>query len=147
MKLLLDHVARSWAHFYLPVTIAVLISAAYLSDVPSLARLIVPRGNRELGLMEMLQAFFLVLTVFGAARLAFHRWSQRPAFLVGFAAFSLFLLLEETDYGLFFYDSVMGNALEESHLWGFRNVHNNWPGIARVATLAGFAVDWDMGGL
>jgi len=87
-----------------------------------------PVENRELGFLEMVQVFVLVLTIYITAS-QFVKERKKSLLLRGFWSSVILVLgivvLEEADYGLHYYDFLLGHEPYHSNINGsFRNIHN-----------------------
>lgn len=113
-----------------PSLVVLLLGSMYFSDVPVLMSIVAPQINRELGLLENLQNLVLVVLVV----LLLRRVLRAPAFdqrlFFGFLALaSLFMLLEELDYGTHFWWALHGLD------WDTRpvlNIHNQGDNSSRI---------------
>jgi len=111
----------------LPAAVSLMLIAAYFSGVPWLQHIISPNlpgidfnTNRELGLPENLDNLLLVGIIIVAA--CGIRRKKLPLERVGFVLillFSVWVLLEEVDYGWDFREFFLGQ-----HPTSFRNLHN-----------------------
>ncbi len=94
----------------------------------SCLQIFAPIANRELGVIELLQSFILVIVVFigiSQTRINFSLKNFHTISWIIFSALMSFILLEETDYGLHYYDYLLGNNSYDTSLGnGFRNIHN-----------------------
>lgn len=120
-------------HFFywiLPSVVVGLCMVVYFFDVFGLAFLIAPDFNREFGVLENLQlAILLVLIIvliryWKGAEVAIYRW----IFAVMFMG-TVFVFLEEIDYGLHYWDYLSGKSSLETkkETWDpniVRNFHN-----------------------
>lgn len=115
---------------YLPGGICLALIAMYFSGVDALQRIVSPnlprmhRGmGREFGLLENLQ-HILILVIAGMAiwgvKKKEWKWERIGWGLV--AAFSIFVFLEEIDYGIHYYEYANEITLLESQK--VRNLHN-----------------------
>ena len=118
-------------YFFLPLAAMAALVAMYFSGIPILETIVAmphlegvrPRTQRELGLMENLQVVLIAGAVFFALRSALKTSIFLPKILFGFiAAVSLFMLLEEIDYGLNYYEFLAGIPPYETAQT--RNIHN-----------------------
>ncbi len=96
--------------------------AMYLSDVRWLMTLVAPEVNRELGLLEGLQNLGLLLIIGLTAWRSYRSEAalERGLFLV-FVAGSLFMLLEELDYGTHYWWAIQGWEMDTRPTV---NIHN-----------------------
>lgn len=117
-------------YLIIPVALNMSLILAYFSGVPWLHHVVIPvipwmhpNSARELGLLENLQNVFL-LTIIVVAAFGIKRKKLRieKAAFAGIFLFSLFVLLEEMDYGLHYYEYARGVTYLEAAL--IRNVHN-----------------------
>lgn len=115
-----------------PTLVNLLFISLYYSGIKPAQQLIAPTINwlssdswRELGMLEQLQNIYLltILFMFGLAFIKRKVIAEKIFFLVA-NFFILFLFLEEIDYGLHFYELIIGeySGIEE------RNWHNQKTG-------------------
>ncbi|MBN2308467.1 MAG: hypothetical protein JXR94_05820 [Candidatus Hydrogenedentes bacterium] len=128
-----------------PSVVTLGLIAMYFSGVPWLQHIVSPNiaglhpdSNRELGLLENLQNVCLIVMA-ATALLACRRKPHRVEKAVWgvLAAFSLFVLLEEMDYGLHFYELAASVTFDKATQ--VRNVHNTFDltNIMKNGALAG----------
>ncbi len=120
---------RHLIYCWLPTAVTALLVAMYFSNVPLLTQLVCPRLEgikpnswREFGLLENLQHLTILAIIVVCGRAT--RASQHPLERWGYAfatLLSTFILLEEIDYGLHYYDYLLGIAEPDD---GPRNLHN-----------------------
>ncbi len=114
-------------HFYYwlgPTLVTGALITMYFSGVPWMQGVVAPRGlGRELGAPENIQLLIIlgmiVVSIQGIRR---KRWKWERAAFAGAVLTSLFMLLEEMDYGVHFM-----NAIDVALPWEkteFRNIHN-----------------------
>jgi hypothetical protein len=111
---------RHFIYWMLPTAITALLVLFYFSGIGPLRDLVAPPINREYGLLENLQ-LAIILSAAGVGIVGMRRAGttfERAAFGL-FSVGSLFILLEEMDYGLHFWEFVFGS----SDLT-IRNIHN-----------------------
>ena len=102
-----------------------LLIAAYFSGTPWLRAIISPSINREYGLLENLQLLMLLIIIACAAfGIVIKRTRTEKTIMAVILAASLFMFLEEFDYGLHYYRLLTGNPLVDSETEKFINVHN-----------------------
>ncbi len=102
-----------------------LLIAAYFSGIPWLRAVVSPSINREYGLLENLQLLLLILIVVCAGVGVLIKQHRTEKFIMTvILAGSLFMFLEEFDYGLHYYRLLIGNPLVDSETEKFINVHN-----------------------
>ncbi len=124
--------SRHFFHWILPTLVSTGLVLAYFSGIEPLSNLVAPRLNRELGLLEHLQSALLLITAAGGAvgfRRAGHGVEKTVSALV--AAGAAFLLLEEVDFGLHYWEYVFGETGVAN-----LNVHNqggNLPVIKKAS--------------
>lgn len=97
-----------------------------------------PPYNRELGILELLQSIVLLLTLFVSYKQSRLTTGNRRLIWIAITLVLMLVLLEETDYGLHYFDYLMGNQPYTTNLpFTFRNIHNqsNNLMIIRVTTL------------
>jgi len=114
------HTARrtgiSPLHFHfvfwiLPTFGSAALALAYFSGLEPLRSIVAPSPNRELGVLEHLQTFLLLVTTVGGIigfRQAGHRVEKAVSALL--AVGSAVLLLEEVDFGLHYWELVFGET-------------------------------------
>ena len=112
----------------IPASVMALLIGLYFSGVHSLQQIVAPtiaglspNSWREFGLLELLQNFCL-LSVIGILSLAAYNKKGTVdglLFFLGVLVF-IFLLLEEIDYGIHFYEFFVGQESEVT----IRNWHN-----------------------
>jgi hypothetical protein len=119
--------SASWArpawHVILPASIVLSFIALYFSGNPTLAAIVAPPLNRELGVMEHLQLALVVAV--GVWSLAAARRERVPLWRWAFVVMSscaLFLALEEVNYGQHYVALVTGTGSEREI--GQRSLHN-----------------------
>ena len=102
-----------------------LLIGAYFSGIEWLQTIVAPPGNREYGLLENLQLVILLAIVVGAV-IGLKIKTNRPEKIIMalILAGSVFMFLEELDYGLFYYRLVSGNPIDERIASEFINLHN-----------------------
>ncbi len=106
-------------------TIFVFLLYCWMLFAPlSCVELFAPVENRELGLIELTQVVVLLLTIYAA--IVQLKNNNGMILLWGVIILILSLIvLEETDYGLHYYDFIVGNQPYQSSINGtFRNMHN-----------------------
>lgn len=112
--------ARHLIYWVLPTFVSVALAVAYFSGVGPLRDLVASPVNREFGLLEHLQGVILLVTAGGGVvgmRRAENRVERAVSALVALGA--AFLLLEEIDFGLHYWEYLFGES-------GFvtLNIHN-----------------------
>lgn len=113
----------AWVFVLLPLGVSLGMIFGYFSGVEWLQNVVAPAWNREFGVLENLQHLLLLGCVVLAALLA--RDERRGMWRAGFVfvgLVSLFVLLEEIDYGLHYYEALAG--VPEAERAGVRNLHN-----------------------
>lgn len=117
-------------YFVAPLTVSLILIGMYFSGVESLQRIITPHmqnlhpnSAREFGLLENLQNV-LLLSMCAMGFMGIRRQKLRlgKAAMAALGVFSAFVLLEEIDYGLHYYEWIMNVPVEE--LVQERNLHN-----------------------
>jgi hypothetical protein len=101
----------------------------YFLDIFGLSEAISPTLNREFGVLEHLQLLIIlaiIVLAFRTARKTTTRF-QRYFFLLA-GVFSIFIFLEEVDYGIHYYEFIVADTIEENSTGAFedgpRNLHN-----------------------
>lgn len=129
-------------HFIAPMAVMCALIAMCYSGVRWLETIVVmphlegiaPASRRELGLLETLHNVLILIAFIAAVRGVIRtRVPFARAVFAVFAAGSLFMLLEEMDYGLHYYEWIAGVAPENSV--EVRNLHNQ--GISSPMKTAG----------
>jgi len=127
----LANLKKHFVYWILPSFITLACILIYYFDLFGLEEFIAPEINREFGLVENLQLLILLLIFFVATkefRIRKIKIEQYVFFIV--AAISIFLFLEEIDYGLHYYDYFTGKS-QTTQVKIFdkqiRNIHNNGP--------------------
>ncbi len=136
---------RHLFYWFLPGLLVSIYIAMYFSGIPGLRDLVAPPRNREFGLLENSQNLIILATAFVA--LAGYRRtmaeSRRYLFLLAFLG-CLFLVLEENDYGLTYWELLYGHR--QSGPDSLRNLHNigdtthHLKRFADVVAIAGFVI-------
>lgn len=125
-------VRRFAVYGVIPLVLSIALIGMYFSGISWLQQVVSPAfpglypdSNRELGLLENLQNVFLAVIVYTCLRGAWRKESVRERVFWGAAAcFSLFVLLEEMDYGLHLYELLRGVSMTEAATT--RNIHNTY---------------------
>jgi hypothetical protein len=139
-------------HFIAPLTVMLALIAMCYSGVRLLETIVVmpylegiaPASRRELGLLETLHNVLILVAFIVAVRSAIRtRVPLARAFFAVFAAGSLFMLLEEMDYGLHYYEWIAGVPPEQSA--EVRNIHNQglsspMKSVGNLLQILGFVV-------
>lgn len=111
------------AYLLVPGGLSLALLGAYFYGPGWLREIVAPSYNREFGLLENLQNLFLLAICWTAARtLARAPRSLEGAVMALVLAGAVFLLLEEIDYGVHYYEYLQGLPVGAHR--GFRNVHN-----------------------
>ena len=96
-------------------------------------------ARREFALLETLQHLLLlamcIITLRNVPRTE-NRFDQ--AVLLGIAAFSMLVLLEEIDYGLHFYEFAMG--IPEDQAQDLRNIHNSSGYLGAIKRISDYSM-------
>lgn len=116
-------------YWIVPAAVLLLYIFVYFFDVFGLSYLMAPAYNREFGFIENTQA----LTILGIAFVCLkgfnhEKWLIRYFFRIGLGV-SIFIFLEEIDYGLHFYDLYLGKSTEminAEYESSVRNLHNSF---------------------
>ena len=114
----------------IPLGVSAVLLLLYFSGIQSLQQIVIPYvegiyGNsmREFGLLENLQnVVLLVMFVICLKGMRIQLGKLWKVALSGLACFTLLVLLEEIDYGLHYYEYVMG--IEAKDAAESRNLHN-----------------------
>jgi len=110
-------------YIVIPIVVVFPMILAGASGIGWLQDLIAVRNAQEFGILENLQNLVLILALLLLLQQAFRHTDKREkAFLLMLAGGTLFLFLEEIDYGLHHYEYLRGIPPEE---WReVRNIHN-----------------------
>ena len=112
-----------------PAAILLLYIFIYFFDVFGLSFLMAPEYNREFGFIESTQALVILGIVIVCLKGFNHKNKLVKFFFrLGLLA-SVFIFLEEIDYGLHFYDWYLGKSTEminAEYQSGVRNLHNSF---------------------
>ena len=116
--------------FAIPLTISLSLIVSYFSEIPWLQEIISPDieginpdSNREFGLLENLQNLYLIIIIFILAfgfKKKHHRFEK--TFIKVCLFLTLFVFLEEIDYGLHIYEYLYKVDIE--NVTKIRNIHN-----------------------
>jgi hypothetical protein len=114
---------RITLNILIPTLLVLPLILGYFKGGETLAEIIAPSFNRELGLLENLQNVVL-LGILGVLVYAVRSSTimARRAIFGFFALGTLFMFLEEMDYGLHWYEFLRG--MERGEAAEIRNVHN-----------------------
>lgn len=132
-------------HFFywiLPSFITLACILIYYFDLFGWQEFIAPKTNREFGVVQNIQLLLLVIIFFLA--LKGNRRSKLSIVKYGFAAIAIatvILFFEEIDYGLHYYDYLLGHTQTTEVMifdQGLRNIHNNGP-LQNIFKLAAYA--------
>jgi hypothetical protein len=112
-----------------PAIVSVALIGAYFSGVDWLQGIVSPNWDlpnpnapREFGLLENLQNVCLIAICVIATRAAIRASGTRRLIFIGIALFTTFVLLEELDYGLHYYELATGvSSYDPTQV---RNIHN-----------------------
>jgi hypothetical protein len=124
--------SRHLFYWILPTLVSTGLVLAYFSGIEPLSNLVAPPLNREFGLLEHLQSAVLLITATGGVvgfRHAGNGVEKTISALV--AAGAAFILLEEVDFGLHYWEYVFGETGVTN-----LNVHNqggNLPVIKKAS--------------
>jgi hypothetical protein len=112
-------------YWILPSLITLGCMLVFFYDPFGWSTIIVSKQNREFGVLEHLQSFIILIMFFYAIRGIRNKKNvvEKTIFILA-ALVSLFMLFEEIDYGLHYYEWMKGieSKPPEEQL---RNVHNN----------------------
>jgi len=117
----MNYSERNYYYWLGPTIVIGLMVYMYFSGIEWMQTLVAPVKNREFGLLENLQNVILISVVFVAVQ-----GIRRKTLLLEKIAFfivvlgSIFLLLEETNYGHHYMELLRGEKFKV----GFRNFHN-----------------------
>jgi hypothetical protein len=98
-------------YWILPVVVLTIFMAMYFSGLKWAQKIICPTADRELGIVENIQLLFILLITIVSVAGVFRKKTPIEKLLFAFLAlFSLFVFLEETDYGFHFLKYFRGNG-------------------------------------
>jgi hypothetical protein len=122
---------KHFIYWILPSIVTLSCTLIYFYNLFGLEDFIAPRVNREFGLIENIQLFLLILVFLIAVKGVRTRTEKIEKY--GFmlvAILTVWMFLEEIDYGLHYYDLLTGKK-EITKVVVFdkevRNIHNNGP--------------------
>lgn len=95
-------------YWVIPVVVIGIMIAMYFSGIGWLMSIVAPVFSREFGLLENLQALLIAAIIGMAGWRGLHSHSAQRIFFILVAAGSLFMLLEELDYGTHFLWAIQG---------------------------------------
>lgn len=127
---------RHFIYWILPSIFVGATIAGYFSGTDALREIVAPRINREFGLLENMELVPIAITVLGAIY-GFRRAQtrlERMLFAI-IAVVSIFIFLEEIDYGLHFYEYLTG-----ADRASIRNIHNGGGRLAIFNNVAGVVI-------
>jgi hypothetical protein len=141
-------VKRWTVYVIVPVAVSLALIGMYFSGIVQLQHVVSPiiwgmhpDSSREFGLLENLQnlCLLVILVTCVAAALRKPLRAEKAVWALG-AAFTAFVLLEEIDYGLHFYELARGIQFNQAA--EVRNVHNTFDltDIMKNGALAGMLV-------
>jgi hypothetical protein len=121
---------KHFIYWILPSMIVGVCMCVYFFDILGMSYLIAPEYNREFGILENIQLFIIFAIIF----LSFKNFRKaattlsRLIFIVIFLG-TIFICLEEIDYGLHYYEYLMGLSTDQLKMqsWNkdvIRNLHN-----------------------
>lgn len=117
-------------YWILPSVLVITFIIFYYFNIFDLANIISPEYNREFGVVENLQLLIIIGIIYVSVRSLSMAKSILEKFVFGgIVLLSLFIFLEEMDYGLHIYDHFSGKSIEniqEAKLdkSQVRNLHN-----------------------
>lgn len=127
---------RHFIYWMLPTIAVGTMIAAYFSGIDALREIVAPRINREFGLLENLQLVLIAIVIWGAIHgLRRAQTGPEKALFAVIAVVSVFVFLEEMDYGLHFYEYLTGNQGPE-----IRNFHNENHHLSLINKVAGVII-------
>lgn len=133
-------------YWILPSVITLACILIFYLNLFGLSPIIAPEQNREFGVVENIQLLLLLTIFFLAIRGArtHNTKMERYAYIV-VAATTVFIFLEEIDYGLHYYDILTGrNKDEVAGIEVFdkkiRNIHNQGDYVLNIMKLISYAV-------
>ncbi|WP_430814658.1 hypothetical protein [Carboxylicivirga sp. RSCT41] len=117
---------KHFLYWILPLAVLIPLITMYFSGVKWAMELVCPTVNWELGIVENLQLFVLLLIFIDSLRGFRYKEPMIEKLALGFLSlFTLFIFLEEIDYGLHYVQYFTGesNTLFRD-LTGAKNLHN-----------------------
>ncbi len=109
----------------IPAVGSAILIAAYFSGIGWLQAIVSPPINREYGLLENLQLLLLLGIALAAAYGVIIKKHRTEKWIMAvILAGSIFMFLEEADYGLHYFYLLTGNPLDDSQAKIFINLHN-----------------------
>jgi hypothetical protein len=118
-------------YWILPSLVVTICMVIYFSNFLGLSFIIAPEINREYGVIENIQLLIILSMIvmsYRSYRIA--KINLIKYVFIGFVLFSIFMFLEEIDYGAHLFDYFSGRseqeALAESGSNKIRNIHNQW---------------------
>lgn len=118
-------------YFFIPVFLFTVFSVLYITGGDEVREVIAPQFNREFGVLENMQNLMLIAAI-GYSIFIYFRMDiitkLERMVILGLGFLGLLILLEETDYGMHFYDFLMGRPIFSSSIrfrgMYLRNLHN-----------------------
>ena len=108
-------------YWLLPGVFIAAVLFMYFSGIPALQAIIAPKFNREFGLLEHVQLLLLLAMLAMSSAAAWREYSRlRKVTFSLIALAAIFLILEETDYGLHYWELLTGQPVQLE----VRNIHN-----------------------
>ncbi len=129
-----NQMKKHLVYWLAPAAVMLIYIFVYFFDIFGLSYLMAPAFNREFGIIENTQALTIVAIGFVCLK-GFNYWEKLVKFFFRIGLFtSVFIFLEEIDYGLHYYDWFIGKPTEvivEEYKSGVRNLHNSF-GLTEV---------------
>lgn len=120
---------KHFAYWIGPAILLLLYIFIYFFDIFGMSYLMAPEYNREFGFVETTQAIVIIGIVLVCLMGFNHEHTLvRYFFRIGLPV-SVFIFLEEIDYGLHFYDWYVGKTtamINAEYETGVRNLHNSF---------------------
>jgi hypothetical protein len=126
-------------YWVLPISIGWILALMYFAGPGWMQNIVAPAFNREFGLLEILENILLFLISIISLVLIgkFHYSPLKAVFPLCLLA-SVFMLLEEIDYGFHLWNYYHGIMPEEDSV--IHNIHNRGKNTIKILMWAGYAI-------
>ncbi len=126
-------------YWVLPISIGWILALMYFAGTPWMQNIVAPAFNRELGLLENLENILLLIVILISISLFWNaeNFIMKGIILLCFFA-SVFMLLEEMDYGNHLINYYKGISLQEDPV--NRNFHNQGKNTIKIMMWTGYAI-------
>ncbi len=123
-----ERLRKHFWYWILPSVTILVMMLVYFLDLGGLSYVIAPNLNREFGLLEHVQLAIILAVIVVAFKKALSSDIRlEKVFYTGVALFSVFIFLEEMDYGIHYYEYFQTGTIAENSTGefdGVRNIHN-----------------------